>query len=715
MATPIDWNNYPSDGDASQSTGKTTTRLDKYLKYLLSVVNQDPGIATNFGPAGVTFTALPLNYKLETRDRSEKKPGQRGFDNYVHGHPDGIFDTTKDFARHVVSLLLNRLQHCACTICGGVPQQAAPAQQVIPAQQPIGIPQLALSAAPTHNNNMATSSNNNHNVAIPFNNNNNMAPSSVTNNMASSSPMAGITYTQPPVNTDADEDGTPNVFEDLLHHAKQNQGQPMSVAITEPLSMDWLAEQDLAQLPAYLEALQTSARWAPRLGEIVLIARNLKDTQLVKFDEQAQVYKIHEPKLGWVGLPVWEAAVVTQLDKNHLTASPLDQKQPIADVHGLRVEPMPEVGNSDKPWSTRFTTVPLINVRPFHFWQELLNGADVDDPRECHPTVRHALAAMSSMSVVGRYHFSSNGKEARVYCKGMYVGAEFIVPGDVVRFSSPIHNNSFGKDVVHIKHIYVSYNLEREPTPPGSVHVTGVAYTTDNQHAYGQYQHPLPFDSLPFPDMRGYGLWYKMGEGDTLVRMPYNKLFTRVIEQNWMKAVMGKAATMKVAAGLGAPGIDKDHTLDITYGVEGVGAAREYSAKHDARIDRTAGQLWYLGEDRVDQLDLHLVNDQDVGHKARYGFESTPTPLQEAHLKAMFRARNARQKGPGFKIAHPNSGPSNDQLYQVSDLLARANAATAADTEEEAYRSDLSQRLIYKFENEFTQRTTEDDMDEFLS
>ncbi|CAD0088062.1 unnamed protein product, partial [Aureobasidium vineae] len=679
----------------SLSANKSTTRLDKYLLDLIGKVNKSTEITdpANFGPAGVTFTTLPLDYRLNTRLRNKVGEGQRGFDNYVFGHPRGYFRTADSFAVHVVSLLLNRLQHCNCRKCRNGTQQAAPTQQAVSTQQPL------LTAAPT---------------------NNNMAAPSTINNMTSSSSMVGVTYSQPPVNTGIDDDGTPNVLEDLLHQAKQNQGQPISLAITEPLSMDWLAEQDLADLPSYLEALKTSSRWAPRLGEIVLVARNLKDTQLVKFDDQAGINKVHDPQLGWIGLPVWEAAVVTQIGKNHLTAGLLDQKQPIADVDGFRVEPMPEIGNSDKPWSTRFKTVQLLNVRPFHFWQELMNGADINNPRECHPTVRHALAAMSSMSVVGRYHFSSNGKEARVYCKGMYIGAEFIVPGDVVRFSSLIHNNSFGKDVVHIKHIYVSYNLEREPTPPGSVHITGVAYTTDNKHAFGQYQRPLPFESLPFPDMRGYGLWYKMGEGDTLVRMPYTKLFTRLLEQNWMSAVIGKPATTRVAAGGGAPGINKDHTLDITYGVEGVRMAREYSTQHDARINENEGQLWYLGENRVDQLDLTLINDQDVGHTARYGFESTPTPLQESHLKAMFRARNARQKLPSLKVAHTNSGPSGDQHYQVSDLTGSGmtdfqDVITPEDVEEEEFRTDFTQRYIHKFESEFTQRITDEDMDEFLS
>ncbi|KAG9960515.1 hypothetical protein KCU61_g6450, partial [Aureobasidium melanogenum] len=611
MATIIDWNQYTSDGDPVKCFNRSSTRLPAYLEKLNILVNKNEDIKHNFGPAGVSFDSLPPGYALDTRDRATVTNGHKLYDNYVYGHPKGHFRTIASFADHVVSILLNNIQGCQCEVCK--PSQRKPKK-----------------AKATH---QVTT------INTPTNNNNNY-----NYNMASSSPMMDVDDTQPPVNTGVDEDGTPNVFDGLMRKAKQ--GQHLSVAITEPHSMDWLVEQELANLPTYLDSLKTSTRWYPRLGEIVLVARNLKDGQLIKFDANAGIYKIQDSEFDWIGLPVWEAGVVTQITKNTLTASLLDQKHNIegSDEDVFRVEPMPEIGNSDKPWSTRYKIVHLLIMRPFSLWQELMNGANVNSSSECHPTVRHALTAMSSISVVGRYHFSSNGKEARVYCKGLYVGAEFFVAGDLVRFSSPIHNNSFGKDVIQIKQICVSYNLEREPASPSSVHITGVAYTTDPQHASGQYQRPIPFESLPFPSMRGYGLWYKMGEGDTLVRIPYTKLLTRLVEDKYMKGMISKPCYVKSAVG-GAEHLNlSGYIIDITHGIEGVRVAREYSTQHDARIKE--GQTWYLGENRVDQLDLTQINGQDVGYKARFGFESSPAPLQAAHLKAMFRARSARQKGP---------------------------------------------------------------------
>ena len=516
-------------------------------------------------------------------------------------------------------------------------------------------------------------------------------------------------YAQPSGSSGVDQDGTPNVFDQLMDRAKQ--GQPMSEAITEPHSMHWLLEREIASLPTYLKSIDTSPRYRPRLGEIVLIVRNLKPAQTVKYDEQAEIYKIADEHLGWVGLPQWEAAVVTQVDRKASTAALLDQSSSTHDdsANNFRVEPMSQAGNSNKAWSTRYKNVNHCHTRPFSLWQELLKGADVDDPHECHPTVRNALAAMSSLSTVGRFHFSSTGHEARVYCKGFYLGAEFIVKNDLVRFKSPIHNDSSGKDVILVKHIYMSYNLDREPSL-GSLHVEGVGYTTDPHHASGQFQRPIAVESLPSPTMRDYGHWYKMSEDNAVIRLPFTNLLTRLVEGVYMSGVVGKHTFTKVAYGNGALALGmKEHIVDITFGIEGVRAARKYSSQHDARIKRSEGETWYVGEDRVAQLDLHLLNDQDVGDKARFGFESNPTPLQKSDLKAMFRARAARQKGP-------NKG-AQSAPYFAGDFATQEqidNVQYGVDFIEQGLDKYSNLKALEMFEDEFTKRVADDDWDQFI-
>ncbi|KAI4841858.1 hypothetical protein E4T44_07642 [Aureobasidium sp. EXF-8845] len=314
---------------------------------------------------------------------------------------------------------------------------------------------------------------------------------------------------------------------------------------------------------------------------------------------------------------------------------------------------------------------------------------------------------MSSLSVVDRYHFSSNGLEARVYCKGIYVGAEFIVKNDFVRFISPLHKNSVGKDVIWIKQIYVSYNIDREPSP-GSVHIEGVAYTTDPAHASGEFQRPIPAESLPWLPMRDYGLWYKMQNGAPIC-VPYNSLLTRLVEGIYSASIVGKPSLAKVAHGGGAHHLgQKNHVVNITYGVDGVLAGRH---------------TWYLGEDRVDQLDLHLINGQDVGEKARFGFEHNPVPLEQAHIKSMTRARGAREKGVKSNGGKKVSEKELDDMEYSQDFIEQgleeySNIRGTFDMDKFESEQGLDQysniRGMDKFESEFTQRTNDADMDEFI-
>lgn len=610
---------------------------------------------------------------METRPRQNTTV--KHSDHYVHGHPKKEFRSAKTFAEHLVSILLNDTQNCVCETCRPDLKKKAKAGQ-----------STSQTAAP---------------AAL---------------DAESSSPIMDVDYPEPAVSSGADQDGTdqdgtPNVFDRLMHQAKQ--GQPMSEAITEPNSMHWLLEREIANLPAYLNSIKTNKRYHARLGEIVLIARNVKDNQIIKFDDKSGVYKIDDARLGWVGLPMWEAAVVTQVDKLAVTAGLLDQNsgKEGTDINGFRVEPVSEAGNPNKAWSTRYKRVNLFNIRPFFLWQELTNGADVDDPHKLHPTIRNALTAMSSLSVVDRFYFSSSGHEARIYCNAFFLGAEFITSGDVVRFTSPIHIHSFGKDVILVKHIYMSINLDRDPSP-GSVHVEGVAYTTDPEHASGQFQRPVPAESLPVT-MRDYGLWYKMSEGNASITVPYTKLLTRLVEGVYMKMIVGEHTLTKVAHGGGARHLGLiEHIVDITYGVQGVRDAREYSRKHDPRIKRNEGQSWYMGEDRVDQLDLHQLNDQDVGDRARFGFESNPTPLQESQLKAMFRARAARQKGP--KV----SGNTHSALPKSVDFATQEKLDKmqhGIDVVEQGLDKFSNLRAMAMFENQFTKRVNDIDWDEFIN
>ncbi|KAI5202651.1 hypothetical protein E4T39_04635 [Aureobasidium subglaciale] len=658
MATLIDWNLFNSDGIAIQNNTPTPP---SYLVNLARLVNLDLDIQRTFGT--VSFNSLPTNYTLQTR------PGDN---HYLYGHPSGRnFNSAKKAAVHIISLLRNRLQTCTCVLCNNIapviPQAQAP---IIPQAQAPVIPPAQTPIIPP-------------------------AQPPINPTMASSAPMD--------VDTGVDDDGTPNIFEELLFKAKQ--GERISQAITEPKSLDWLLERESAGLPAYLESLKTSGRFVPRLGEIVLIARNLEGDQRIVPD--GDVFKILEPEVGYVGFPVWEAAVVTQVDKRIVTVGLLEGVK----APRFRVEPMSEIGNPSKAWSTRYEQISVVNVRPFRFWQQILGEADTNNPNELHPTVRHALTAMSSLSVVDRFYFESHGQEVRIYCKGLYVGAEFIVPGDIVQFSLPGHDDSAGLDVVHIEQIYISVRLDREPHPE-SLHVMGRTYTTDANHSFGQYDRPIPMEELPFPPMAGFGLWYMMQAKDDMTYIPATLLLARLFEDGWFKAIVGTASYSKVAKNGGAHhlGLPND-IINMLYGIKGVLPAREFSSKYDARMKaEDEGKGWYIAEDRVEQLDLSLVNGQDVGDKARFGFED-PDILQEYHLQSMFRAYNYRKQGSKGNYNH--AAPAQGKQPMTFGMAASGMTSLedhVSDGPFDQEQADLNhvKRAMDKFEQEFTTRDEQD-------
>ncbi|THY35893.1 hypothetical protein D6D01_00897 [Aureobasidium pullulans] len=671
MVHIINWSNFRSDGDpAEYITKKPAEKFAQILANTVSAVNSDPYIKQTYG--SVSFTSFPPGYAVCRKPRI-KEPSKE--DPTIFGNPKGPYSSAVEFAPHVVSIIKgNGPGSCSCVYCD--PKAWKKIKAIKKAERDATDAANAAEKQKTRGStpNIESTRNAIHDDMDPA-----FPPT----------PM-DVDDDEFPVNTNIDEDGTPNVLTQLLDRART--GEHFGQAIAETGSMHYLLENEAAEFPDYLKKVKRTPRWQFRLGEVVLVARNLKPDDKIRMDDATGILKIFSRAYGPVGLPIWEAAVVTQLYEKAFGIGILDQHSDSEGTafDGYRVEPVSEIGTNNKPWSTRYQVVDPLNMRPFSHWRELIHNADLDDPHACHPTVRHALFAMSSVSGVSRYHFTANGQEARFFFKGMYLGAEFLTQGDVVRFSSPQHSNSFGKDVLHIKHMYMSVGLGRDPEPI-SFHVEGIGYTVDRAHAHGNFQRPVPVEELPFRSMRGYGLWYKMSADDSIVRVNYARVLTRLGEDAYMK-IMVKDSHTKVASGGGATHLGMpDHVIDITYGLEGVVAAREHSSKFDPRIKRSLGRTWYFADNRVEQLDLQLINGHDVGGKARFGFESAPQPLQEAHLKSMFRARAARRKAPA-------PAPKKAAEYEF--------------TEKEM---DFAEAFMDKFEAGYTQRQTEDDFDEFIS
>lgn len=379
-------------------------------------------------------------------------------------------------------------------------------------------------------------------------------------------------------------------------------------------------------------------RYMPRVGEMVLFTRTIKKFETISLDPFKQVLRFANRETGeWHGQPKWEAGVITQLpgDKEPARISDLsqeDEKLYNIAYSGFRVEPFPEPGNPDKPYSKQHKYIALSQLRPFVFWKECLKGIDEAD---WHPTINHARAVMASISLIGRFHFKGKWPAATIFCRAAYVGPELICRGDVVRLMpSPNGPQDAVADVLLVTSIkckFVGLEEASEDDQDGGLpykvchHVSGPAFTMDPLKSYDSMgKVPVDPESGMLPKgLSEYGKWYHLTapDGGFHWELPMVRVLDRCPEASVMKLWFHTPMIpLPGQGGFKAVNMDryalgKPETPDISRGLAGTFEARRYSALHDPRIKVDEGKKYYWADNRIEQLDLDSVNDLGVGAK----------------------------------------------------------------------------------------------------
>lgn len=427
-----------------------------------------------------------------------------------------------------------------------------------------------------------------------------------------------------------DEDGAQEVYDILLRDlATRNK---LDTPIKQSDSFDWLINRP--QIAPLLAKLKSTPRWLPRVTEIVLFRPTNADV-----GSEAQ----------------WQAGVVTQapdcpLDMAELTAPSDDHENQGTTMTGFRVEPMPEVGSHDKYWSKRSTFVPLHDIRPFQLFREILGDHLVTD---YHPTILHAMTVSSSFALFQSYHFRGVWPSATVFCRGIHLGSEMIVVGDVVRLLPNDNATQLVEDVMLITSIKLKFvklvpSQEKDQQYEVCLHVAGHAYTTDATRAYGMGKVPAQLDL----GLEGYGDLYELHDPSKRWEVPYTRVMNRCHEARAMAHYLD----------------DQDALHTLSAGLVGAREARQYSREHDKRI--LPGKHWYWAETRVDQLDLHEVNDHIVAD----GVDGEPNRDSAAWLRAV----RVRTKGLAS-----TSNETNEQGQNGSTSLTETKTIELSEDEEE--------------------------------
>ena len=346
----------------------------------------------------------------------------------------------------------------------------------------------------------------------------------------------------------------------------------------------------------------------------MLFVRALEGREIC-LDEAKREYKIFDlDAREFVSHPNWEAGVVTQMAGEKLVLDDLlteVEKHGSVVMSGFRVEPLPDPNGADKSLSKKYNYVPLHCIRPMAFWKAFVHGINRD---QWHPTIGNALKVFSSFSLAEKYRFKGAWPNAKVFCRGLYLGPEFIVIGDAVRLMpDPIVAEDNVSDVLHITNIIFQLgNLDKASDNDAddghpynsSVVLIGKGYTLDSSKSFNQgpvLSRPEARDlNLP-KGMTGYDYWYRLHEPDKLMQIPFSRVMGRCYEAEPML--------------LWFPSSNPDVENPVQYpslsqGLTSIRHARKFSSKSDTRIQES--KEWYWGDSRSDSLGIAEFNGVPV-------------------------------------------------------------------------------------------------------
>lgn len=600
---------------------------------------------------GVKYTLdkLPEGYKLYGKTRQNDS---NHVDRYLCGHPSGYkFRSTTEFYDHFRCLMDNgNINGCTCVACvkkqrllsASKPKKTTASAVKTPAAT-AGRKPVPTSATPVEGR-----------LSMPKN-------QSTTGSSSDNRPPT-------PDHEKVDEEGTPDVYRMLIDKLREKGA--LDEPIVEELSFDWRI--DRADVPKSLDRLRDSPRFLPRVGEIVLYVRESKASEYVAFDTERKTFGIWDRTAqAFHGLPAWEAGLVTEVPQETIQLSDLvmeDDKQHQINYSGFRIEPLPKAGSDDKSWSKRSVYKPLHLIRPFIFYKDHLKGLR---PVDWHPTMGHALSVMSSVCLVEKYHFKGVWPTATVFNKGIYLGAELLVVGDIVRLmpsqeSDPTHVTNV-MQITSIKMKLINLNASSNPDfdpldeedermhrdYSTCVHICGVAYTIDPTRAWGMGKLPISVSSGVLPQsIQGFVNWYPLHDPERRWEIPFMQVLGRCYEDEAMRLWFSRKSPsttlppVSTFATVNRPtSQDADAAStesELGKGLRAIEQARLYSVKHDDRIGKTDGKKWFWADTRIEQLDLHEYKGYAVNKKAE------PDAKSWRNIKAWKRAHKIREKGAGF-------------------------------------------------------------------
>ncbi|KAH8700562.1 transcription-silencing protein Clr2-domain-containing protein [Talaromyces proteolyticus] len=413
-----------------------------------------------------------------------------------------------------------------------------------------------------------------------------------------------VPKTGPPTSP-MDSEGIPDVFREAIIRLKQV-GE-MDESIREPQSMDWRAENKLLREQIVRLGLQSS--YIPRVGEVVLWIPQMGGE--LRYDDESGTHRIYSTKDSrFKNIPEWRAGIIGETpDKDPVVLEDLIESTPkqwAVNYSGFRVETFPDPNSDEKSALLQYKYVHIHAIRSFYSWPIYLKGV----PQESwHPSIKHAMTIMSSLSLIDRYHFKGKWPNASVYCRGMFIGPEMIIVGDAVRLKPK--GARLDRDLPNVTDVMVIDRIEFKLisciddqqssllAEKHALRVRGKVYSVSPTKAYrkpNEYA-PLPLsrqqviNAFQQAGMTEYGPWYQTHKFGTSVEVSQDMIIGRCFEPPAMELLFGN--------------------LFLGFDLYGMLASRDWSRRSDNRM--LEGQDWFWADYRTQALAIDTLNGEDVG------------------------------------------------------------------------------------------------------
>lgn len=639
-------------GPASDGTGATpaaTTELVSDDQYFLDAIATRWVKEQGRAQFGVTYTLaqLPTGFGGFSKSRG----GRKHVDRYMYGHPNGIFRSMTELYPHFLHLQDNGSPiGCPCKLC-------------------------TRPKSSSKHSGSTTSTPRGGGVQVTKPTNKSQSPPKVTSILKQT--LESTTRTR---QKQADEEGSEDVYRKLLDRVKEAAPEKINQNFIDQASPDWRAAHDF--LEATLARVQESPRFQPRLGELVLFDRTATELEGIAWDSASQAPRRFDlNSQAWLGFPEWQAGVVALFPVEDSSADDLNkvsQTQKHGSTQsGYRIEALTPLSDKEKPISSQHKNTPLHAIRPFSFWKDC-----VKDPAQAHPTIAHAMKVANSFCIVGKQRFEGQWPNATLFSQGVYIGPELVLVGDAVRLM-PNEGQNKVTDVMVISSIRLRFvNLEEasdndyDENNPYHVclHINGKAFSLDAKKSFqgGPPVSPAE-DGLP-AYLAQYGQWYSIldpAKPRSRLEVPFSKVIGRCVEDIAMNAWWSPPG-VNLASG-------KVKTFDLSQGLDTIHEARTISTQNDPRIDKANGKYWFWADSRIEQLDLHEVNDRFVGKRD----EERTRPQMHTWRQAL-RVLDGKKMGvEALQVLQKVRQQQEQQAVETSAAFGMMGGAVQSDSGEE--------------------------------